>query len=224
MIKSLKNQIFSLLPAVNRLETKDYLRKNSDEAWYDLWTNYQVYEEDINFDELNNSSGGIRGILNENFQVKGIPSPIVMYGWLDLLEKTELPSNNLEWPIASNRLLEILGTFLELEKYPIRILERSQFEHTYEENLRKYEIIEYSENLVCRDNWYYGFQVKNKIKLLDEKSDLLNEKYVFANTLETLPHFFYDEMLRGQLFCSIEGRKILEKEDIRGIQFVKPFE
>jgi hypothetical protein len=89
---------------MNRFAYKNYARISADHVWDDLFTDPDLYNPEV---EPKNGGWTIDGIL-DLLENPIVPSPIVMLGWFELLEQTELPKNSIHWTIVSNRILEVM--------------------------------------------------------------------------------------------------------------------
>jgi hypothetical protein len=117
----IQTQIYQVTWAFDTLDEEDFKRSHPEDLWNDLWTDRLVYE--LEFEELNDMD--FQRALNRSQELKGLPNKIVMFGWFDLLQKTELPINNLHWTIISNNFLEVVKQlgFTDYRLIPIRVID-----------------------------------------------------------------------------------------------------
>jgi hypothetical protein len=217
-----KSQIYQLMHGFNALEEEDYKRKHLEDVWVDLWTDRLIYES--KFKEENEMN--ITDVLDEIEIPKGLPEKIVMFGWLDLLQKTEFPSNSLSWSIISKRFLEVINTlgFTEYRLIPIRVIDRTPFDNVYSAEIRSYENESTLHNLQYEDNFFYGFQVLPQVKILTDDSDLFENKVIWRDNIDPfdLPCFFREPKSPGKLLVNQKARDALEVAGIGGIRFIEP--
>jgi hypothetical protein len=216
-------KLYKISRDFNSLSDEDYNRKYSEDTWDDLWTDIDQY--DIEVKKLNNNFS-IQSIYNRQGWLDNpiLPNTIVVFGWFDLLEKTEFPKNNLSWMIFSKRIIDLIYSLgVKPKLHSIRILERAQFRNIYSENVRKYEIIEYSENLTFRDDWFYGVQFPTFSVTSDDWNALDTKNIKWRELTEAPPAFFVDPKSPGELLITSEARDALEKAEIRGLRFTPPF-
>jgi hypothetical protein len=219
----IQTQIYQVTWAFDTLDEEDFKRSHPEDLWNDLWTDRLVYE--LEFEELNDMD--FQRALNRSQELKGLPNKIVMFGWFDLLQKTELPINNLHWTIISNNFLEVVKQlgFTDYRLIPIRVIDRTPFDNVYSAPIRSYENDVEVQNLRYNDNLFYGFQVLPRIKLATDDSDFFENKIIWRediNPLE-LPYFFREPRSQSHLLVNQESRDALESAGIRGIRFIEPF-
>jgi hypothetical protein len=223
---ALKTQVYELNIDISALPYDVYDRIDQDTIWNDLWTDNSLYDPEV---EAANEGWGINSILNWNGEPK-LPKQIIFFGWFDLLEKTELPSNHLGWTIISKRFLGVVKQlgFTHYRLINLRIIDRAQFKNVFDEpNIRKYEDNNAAQHLRHSDDMFYGFQVLSRASLLTEDSDDTNrmgKKVTWRDDIPELPFFFYESRFPGVLLVNQEARDALEKAGIRGIQFSPAFE
>jgi hypothetical protein len=215
-----KSALYGLKLGFNYLTEEDYSRENSENLWDDLWTNIDQYDKEV---KQNNSNYSIQKVYKwiEN---PIIPSPIVVFGWFDLLEKTDYPCNNLNWKIFSKRLLSIAFSLgVELKTHPLRVLERAKFSNVYSENVRKYENIIYDEISEYRDDWFYGVQLPMFSITSENWNAFDTENINWLESTEPPPAFFVDPKSPSEILITSQAREALEKAEIKGIRFTEPF-
>jgi hypothetical protein len=220
-----QTQIYQIEKNFNALNEEDYERKHPEDVWDDLWTDRLVY--DLKFREENDMD--ISDVLDEIELPKGLPNKIVMFGWFDLLEKTELPSNSLSWTIISKNFLEVIKQlgFTDYRLIPIRVIDRTPFDNVYSAPIRSYENDTEVQNLPYNDNLFYGFQVLTRLKILNDESNLFRSerKIIWRDDLDQLdiPLFFRSPLGSSRLLVNQKARDALEAAGIRGIRFIEPF-
>jgi hypothetical protein len=217
-----KNQIYKITKSFNALEEEDLERGHPEDVWNDLWTDRQIYNK--KFREENDLD--ISHVLVETVKPKGLPSKIVMFGWFDLLQKTELPSNSLHWTIISKKFLEVIKQlgFTDYRLIPIRVIDRTPFDNVYSAPIRSYENDSEIQNLQYNDNLFYGFQVLTRFKLLTDDSDFFEDKITWRDDINPLelPYFFLEPKSPGELLVNKKARDALEVAGIGGIRFIEP--
>ncbi len=222
-MNSVKNRIHQIEKSFDALDDEDYKRKHPEDVWKDLWTDRLIYES--KFKEENEMD--ITDVLVEIEIPKGLPDKTVMFGWFDLLEKTELPSNNLHWTIISKHFLEVVKQlgFIDYRLIPIRVMDRTPFDNVYSAPIRSYENDAELQNLQYDDDLFYGFQVLTRVKILSDESDLWEDKIIWRDDLDQidLPSFFRSTLGSSRLLVNQEARDALEAAGIRGIRFIEPF-
>jgi hypothetical protein len=219
----MKVQIFGVKSNFDYLTEDDMSRGNPNSTWNDLWTNLDLYNQEV---EKNNNGWSIQGIVHfeDIIGVLELPSPIVTFGWFDLLKKTDFPTSNLSWTIVSKKFLEVISSFNIYPKiYPIRVLNRAKFDNIYSENIRKYENIEYSEVLEFGDDLFYGISLPNFPVLTDESDITASPKSINWLEITETPEFFVDPK-SSELLVNYQGRDALEKAGLNGIRFTEPFQ
>ncbi len=219
----LKTQIHQVTWAFNTLSEEDFKRSHPEDLWDDLWTNRIVYESKF---RLANEMD-IAGALNAIKPLQGLPNKLIMFGWLDLLQKTELPINNLNWLIISKRFLEVVEQlgFTDYRLIPIRVIDRTPFEYPADEDIFTFENDLAVQDLKYEDDLFYGFQVLSQVKLVTNDTDFFENKVVWLediNPLE-LPYFFREPENPNPLLVNQAARDALEAAGIRGIRFIEPF-
>jgi hypothetical protein len=218
------DNLYSLKISFDRFEDKEYSRIPSDEIWNDLWTNTNQYNEYV---KPKNNGFPIEGIYSRQGWLDNpvLPEPIVMLGWLDLLVSCEMPYNNLGWVIFSKKIVSILREQkVEFKIHPLRILERSQFKNLYPENIRKYELIDFSESLEYQDDIFFGVQLK-AISVIKESWDIFDIQNIpWIDQEVFLPPFFVDFKRPSDVLVTEIGKNVLEEMQVKGIQFTKPFQ
>jgi hypothetical protein len=218
-----KNRIYKIAKSFNALEEQDLERSHPDDVWTDLWTDRLFYNQ--RFREENEMD--ITDVLDEIELPKGLPNKIVMFGWFDLLQKTELPSNSLSWTIISKQFLEVVKQlgFTNYRLIPIRVMDRTSFDNVYSAEIRSYENDANVQNSQYKDDLFYGFQVLTRVKILSDESDLWEDKIIWRDDLDQieLPPFFRSPLGSSRLLVNQEARDALEAADIRGIRFIEPF-
>jgi hypothetical protein len=218
--------VYELSMGFHRIPEEAYSRVDSDTVWSDLWTDSSQYNPEI---EAKNDGWGLSDIIDKNGQMF-LPKHILFFGWFDLLDKTELPSNDLGWTIISKRFLEVVKQlgFIDYRLINLRVIDRAQFENVFDEpNIRKYEDNNAMEGLRYNDDMFYGFQVLSRASLLTDDSDRTNrmgKKVSWREDITELPFFFRENRFPGALLVNQEARDALEKAGIRGIQFTPAFE
>jgi predicted XRE-type DNA-binding protein len=221
--KSLVPTLYELSVAFDRISDEEHARIDPNEVWRDLWTNINQYDTDF---KVLNSGWSIAGILNLGDLVKNpvLPKPIIMFGWFDLLIKTEFPTNSARWIIVSQHLLSVMCKFISQPKLQqVRVIDRAQFSNVYSENIRQYEDDKLISQLHYLDDWFYGVQLE-EFSVIDENWDSEDTKNIPWKTLTVNPPaFFVDPKSPGQILVTSEGRSALESEGIRGIRFIEPF-
>jgi hypothetical protein len=220
----LKTQIYQVTWAFNTLDEEDFKRGHPEDLWDDLWTDRIVYES--KFRTANEMD--IAGALNVTELLKNLPNRLIMFGWFDLLQKTELPINNLNWTIISKRFLEVVKQleFTDYRLIPIRVVDRTPFEYPADEDILTYENDLTVQGLKYDDDLFYGFQVLSQVKLVTDETDFFENKIVWRediNPLE-LPFFFREPENPNPLLVNQEARDALEAAGIRGIRFIEPFD
>ncbi len=208
---------------LDALPDEAFSRMHPDNVWVDLWTNRDTYEKYIKtFIPDGSASYDFKDFEKINSRPKVIP----MFGWFDLLPLTEMPANYLRWVVISSRILECIKNFSEVryKTYPIRVLDRSQYEDVYSQNVRNYEG-EIPSTLNYRDDWFLAIELSDEISLLDPESDLLESptKRIWREDAAQIPlPAFFTEKMHGGIFVSAEGKKALEDAEIKGIEFIDP--
>jgi hypothetical protein len=222
-MKNLPNQVFKLQRSLESLPYEAYSRNPESDLWRDLDTDPRPYS--LIF-ESTQGQHFLNGVTNYVDEVKDLPKNIVMFGWFDLLQLTEMPNNDFAWTIISKRFLDVVKglKFNDYRLINIRILERSQFDNVESKNPRDYEDDKIVKNLIYDDEMFYGFQVLPRIPLLTDDSDIRTNKIFWREDITQLPHFFLDGKFTGQLMVNQEARDALEKAGIRGIEFLSAFE
>jgi hypothetical protein len=222
-MKNLPNQVFKLQRSLESLPYEAYSRNPESDLWRDLDTDPRPYN--LIF-ESTQGQHFLNGVTNYVDEVKDLPKNIVMFGWFDLLQLTEMPNNDFAWTIISKRFLDVVKglKFNDYRLINIRVLERSQFDNVESKNPRDYEDDNIVKNLIYDDEMFYGFQVLPRIPLLTDDSDIRTNKIFWREDITELPHFFLDGKFTGQLMVNQEARDALEKAGIRGIEFLSAFE
>jgi hypothetical protein len=217
-----QEQIYQVTWAFDTLDEKDFERLHPEDLWNDLWTDRLLYSQD--FKKLNEID--IVDVLIETDIPKGLPDKIIMFGWFDLLQKTEFPINNLHWTIISKNFLKVVKQlgFTDYRLIPIRVIDRTKFDNIYSLPIRSYENDSEVENLCYDDALFYGFQVLPRVKLLTDDSDFFEDKITWRDDINPLelPCFFLEPKSPGELLVNQKARDALETAGIRGIQFTKP--
>jgi hypothetical protein len=221
LIAPFKSNLYEIDNSFFYISEEDRSRVPKDDLWRDLWTNANQYNEIIEKENDDWSIGGIIKVLSEPI----LPSPIVMFGWLDLLQKTDLPQNNIGWTIVSKHFLDIITSFgIKPKIYKIRVLDRSEFKNIYSENVRRYEKIDFSEVLKFYDEAFFGISLP-KFQALSDQSDLLSyPKKIEWLSLNDRPPAFFLETKSLKFLVSQEGKDALEKAGLNGIRFTEPFQ
>jgi hypothetical protein len=218
----IQTQIHQVTWAFDTLDEEDFKRSHPEDLWNDLWTDRLLYSQD--FKKLNEID--IVDVLIETEIPKGLPDKMIMFGWFDLLQKTELPINNLHWTIISKNFLEVVKQlgFTDYRLIPIRVIDRTPFDNVYSAPIRSYENDSEIQNLQYSDNLFYGFQVLTRVKLLTDDSDFFEDKITWRDDINPLelPYFFLEPKSPGELLVNQKARDALEAAGIRGIQFTKP--
>jgi hypothetical protein len=222
---ALADTLYKLRADVSQLSQEAYSRVHSDELWYDLWTDKKAYNRDY---KALNKGWSIDGILSlgDLLEKPVLPECLVMFGWFDLLDKTDLPTNTVHWPIVSGRVLTAIhGLGLKPRVQRIRVLDRSQFGNVYGEDVRKYENDSFADEVRYRDDWFYGIAFQ-EISVLADDSDLIASppRVKWREDLETLPAFFIDPKSPRELLVTNEGRAALESAGVQGVKYTKPFQ
>jgi hypothetical protein len=221
--KPLIPKLYELSVAFDRISDEEYARVNSDEVWRDLWTNINQYDSD--FKSLNDD-WSVAGILSLGDLLSNpvLPEPIVMFGWFDLLNKTELPTNSVRWTIVSKRLLNLMCQFVSQPKiHQVRVLDRAQFSNVYSEKIRQYENDELISQIHHLDDWFYGIELE-EFSVIDSDWNSEDTKNIPWKPLTVSPPaFFVDPKSPGQILVTSEGRTAVETAGIRGIRFIPPF-
>jgi hypothetical protein len=220
----IQEQIYQITWAFNTLNEEDLKRVHPEDLWDDLWTDRLVYETAL-FKEQNGVD--FQRLLNRNQEFKGLPDKIVMFGWFDLLQKTELPTNNISWTIVSKKILGVVKQlgFADYRLIPIRVIDRTPFKYPADEDIRTYENDLLMQDLKYDDDLFYGFQVLPRVKLLTDDSDFFENKVIWRDDINLLelPNFFREVQRPGELLVNQEARDALESAGIRGIRFTEPF-
>jgi hypothetical protein len=223
-VKPIFERVFKLEAKLQNKPYESYSRINSEiELWRDLFTDVRPYNSEF---ESTEGDDYLDGLTRYPEQIRDLPKHIVMFGWFDLLEMTEMPTNDFSWTIISAKMLKVvkhLG-FTDYNLINLRVIERSQFNNIYGENPRDYEDENAVKNLIYNDEMFYGFQVLPRIPLLTDDSDIRTNKIFWREDITELPHFFLDGKFTGQLMVNQEARDALEKAGIRGIEFLSAFE
>jgi hypothetical protein len=216
-----KAQIYQIERGFDTLNEEDYKRKHPEDLWKDLWTDRLVYNQKYE------NENDITHALTEIGIPKGLSDKIVMFGWFDLLEKTELPSNSLSWTIVSKNFLKVVRQldFTDYRLIPIRVIDRTPFDNVYSAEIRSYENDAALQDLEYDDDLFYGFQVLSRVEILSNDSNVFKRKIVWRDDLDQidLPPFFYSPLGSSRLFVNQETRDALEAAGIRGIRFIEPF-
>jgi hypothetical protein len=217
-----QTQIHQIEKGLGALEEDDYKRIHPEGLWEDLWTDRLAYESE--FEELNDMD--FQRALNRTQELKGLPNKVIMFGWFDLLQKTELPSNSLSWTIISKQFLEVVKQlgFTDYRLISIRVIDRTPFDNVYSTEIRSYENNSVLQNLQYADDLFYGFQVLTRFKLLTDDSNFFEDKVTWRDDINPLelPYFFREPKSPGELLVNQDARDALEAAGIRGIQFTKP--
>ena len=221
-MKNLSETIFKLDSKIGSIPYEAYERKPKTDLWNDLVTDIRPYDDE--FETVSNSQSLFMRTTKTN-EIKGIPKNIVMFGWFDLLQLTEMPSNNFAWTIISKNFLNVIKKlrFTDYRLINLRIIERSQFSNVGGENPRKYEDDSAVKDLIYDDDMFYGFQVLPRVRLLTEDSDPDINKIIWREDITDVPFFFRGEKFGSGLMVNQEARDALEKAGIQGIQFKTPF-
>jgi hypothetical protein len=221
----LADLLYELSADVSQLPQNAYARIHADDLWFDLWTNKNAYDKDY---KAANEGWPIDGILSLGVLLERpiLPERLVMFGWFDLLECTDLPTNSVHWPIVSSRVLAVFHELgMRLQVHQVRVLDRVQFGNVYSENVRSYEDDTIITKVRCRDDWFYAIQPQ-EFSVLSEDTDLtmLPRKVVWREDTRNPPALFTDPQSPGQLLVTQEARTALEKAGIRGVRFTEPFQ
>jgi hypothetical protein len=221
--KTNNSEIYEISFSFNQISESEYGRIDSDDLWNDLWTNTDQYNEEV---KSKNNGWSIEGIyyFRDIIPNPVLPSVIVVFGWFDLLQKTEIPTNNLSWIIVSDRVLKIIHDFQVSPKlHTIRVIERSQFNNVYSLNTREYENLSSISNLIYRDDFFYGIQLDEFQVLTDDSDITARPKKIQWRNLENKPPAFFTDPKSPALLVTREGRLALENANIKGIRFLEPF-
>jgi hypothetical protein len=216
-----KPDLFELQVDMNRFAYENYARIDSDHLWDDLFTNPDLYNPEV---ESKNDGWTIDGLLDV-LENPIVPSPIVMLGWFELLEQTELPTNSIHWTVVSNQILEVmhaLGVYPEL--HTVRVLERSQFNNPYGLNLRFYEDNANVKGMIYKDDWFYGIRLPRYTVIANHWNSRDKKNVPWLEQFENCPAFFCDPKSPGRIFLLPVARIALEQAEIRGIRFTEPFQ
>jgi hypothetical protein len=219
-------KVFELSQSFSAVPEEAYRRNHPDALWNDLWSDNRPYDDEV---EAANDDYSIGSLLARIENPKGLPTQMVFFGWFDLLQNTELPSNRFNWTIISKRFLDVVKQigFIDYRLVNLRVIERSQFENVFNENPRKYENDTALNGLHYDDEMFYGFQVLPRVSLLTENSDKTNhmgKKVIWCDDINEIPFFFRESRFPGALLVNQEARDALEKAGIRGLQFTPAFE
>jgi hypothetical protein len=222
---NLSDTLYKLIPDVSALPQGAYARIHQDDLWFDLWTDKKAYDCDY---KLLNQGWPIDGILSlgDLLEKPILPDSLVMFGWFDLLQQIDLPTNIVHWPIVSNRILAALHDLgIRPHIHRIRVLDRSYFGNVYGENVRNYEDDSFAAEVPHRDDWFYAI-VLQEISVLADESDLIASppRVKWREDLETLPAFFIDPKSPRELLVTNEGRAALESAGVQGVKYTKPFQ
>jgi hypothetical protein len=231
-MKRLQERLDMTLPPANlyelsidffRISEEEHSRIDPEDIWEDLWTDVRQYDSDF---KILNDGWSVTEILSIGDLIEKpiVPDPLVMFGWFDLLKKTELATNSAHWKIVSNRLLHVMK---ELNVHPklhrIRVIERSQFDNVYGEIIRQYENDKAITHLKYSDDSFYGIQLE-EFSVINDNWDIWDKENIPWKTMTVqLPPFFVDPKSPGQILVTSEGRTALELAGIRGVRFLEPF-
>ena len=216
------NRFYGVEQSFNRFGEKEYKRISSETMWDDLWADSTQYEEEF----IAKTGWGFSGYTNRTIHFKDMPEVIPMFGWFDLLDKTELALTNIGWTVISDRFVKAIQStgFNNFRLIPIRVIDRSLFPDL-DVNIRLFEQDRNVTNVHHRDDWFYGFQILEHISVLADDADPTKRDYRLRPDIDSLelPPFFRAKRARGDFLVSEVGRKALEDAGIRGIRFVEPF-
>lgn len=222
-MSNLPEAIFKLGIDIDRLPYEAYNRIDSRiELWRDLFTDPYPYDEEFG---TKNNGRSLFMRTDKTAEIRGISKYIVMFGWFDLLEFTEMPTNDFSWTIISKNFLDVVKKlgFTEYRLINLRIIERSQFNNVSDKNPRAYEDDTNVKDLIYDDEMFYGFQVLSEINLLTDDSDVLSNEITWLENIPKIPFFFREKNHGGGLLVNQQARNSLEKAGIRGIRFTEPF-
>jgi hypothetical protein len=218
-----KDKIYKVIKSFNALAEEDLERGHPEDLWTDLWTDRLMYSQELR----KSNEIDIASVIDEVEVPVGLPDKIVMFGWFDLLQKTELPSNSLSWTIISKRFLDVVKQlgFTKYRLIPIRVIDHTPFEYLADEDVRNYENDLAVQGLTYDDDLFYGFQVLTRVQLLTDDSDFFEDRVVWRDKINPLelPYFFREPKSPGRLLVNQEARDALEAASIRGIRFIEPF-
>ncbi len=216
--------LYGLSTDFQNLSADDRARVHMDNTWDDLWTNTQQYDEVV---KAANSGFPVQGIYSRQGWLDNpiVPSPLVVFGWFDLLEKRDIPKNNLGWIIVSKRVLTVMQSLsIHPKTHALRVLERQQFGNVYGENVRLYEQDSGVMGVQHRDDWFFGLQLSTHSVTTDDWDAFDTRNVQWRALPDRLPAFFVDPKSPGELLVTGEGRAALEAAGIQGMRFTAPFQ
>jgi hypothetical protein len=222
---NLSDAVYEFVADVAQLPQAAYARLHPDDLWFDLWTDKNAY--DRAYKEAN-AGWSIDGILSlgDLLEQPVLPERLVLFGWFDLLEQTDLPTNSVHWPIVSSRVLSALQTLqVEPKLHRVRVLDRTPFSNVYGEDVRRYETDAAVAEVQFRDDWFYGIQLQ-AVNILSDDSDLnaFPPKIVWRRDVDGVPPCFVDPKSPGRLLVTREARDALETAGVRGVRYTAPFQ
>ena len=216
------SHFYKVTLSFDRLEEEDRKRISSETSWDDLWTDSAQYKEEFEAKTEASFSGATSCAVN----LQGLPEILPMFGWFDLLDKTELALTNIGWMVISNRFVEAIKStgFNDFRLIPIRVIDRSLFPNL-DVNIRLFEQDRNVTDVRHKDDWFYGFQILEHISVLADDARPVKRDYRLRLDIDSLelPPFFREKKSPGELLVSEVGKKALEDAGIRGIRFVEPF-
>ncbi len=182
---------------LRNLSVKERTRIHPDNTWDDLWTNTQQYDEVV---KVANNGFPVQGIYSRQGWLDNpvVPSPLVVFGWFDLLEKRDIPKNNLGWIIVSKRVLTVMWELgVQPRTHALRVVDRGQFGNVYGEHVRQYEQDEIAANVQHRDDWFYGLQLPTYSVTADDWDAFDTRNVRWRDLPDRLPAFFVDPKSPG---------------------------
>lgn len=222
---NLTDTLYEFAADVSQLPQDAYARVHRDELWFDLWTDKNAYDREY---KTINQGWSIDGILSlgDLLEQPVLPKRLVMFGWFDLLEHTDLPTNAVHLPVISSRVLAVLhGLGLRPRVHQVRVLDRAAFGNVYGENVRSYENDAIAAGVRYRDDWFYAVQFE-EFSVLAQSSDLtvLPRTILWRDDNLNPPAIFVDPKSPGQLIVTPEARAALEAAGVQGVRFTTPFQ
>jgi hypothetical protein len=199
------NKLFELEVGFDYLLDEDYARLEMGELWRDLWTDEEIYDVLVR-KEMN---WGMRDITHRTQEPKGLPEILPMYGWFDLLKKTDYPHNNLGWTIFSKKFVEVVKRIgvSDFRLIPIRVIDRRLFPRM-DIDPRFFESESNIKDMDFKDDWFFGFQFLRH--------------HDIDSQFDALPPLFIPENDPGILVVNDFGKNSFEQAGIKGIRFTEP--